>query len=761
MNPIRLVAHSYRTFDRLDLDLPEGCVAVLGQNGAGKSSIVDAIDTCLFGPQSRSLADLHAEGAEDDLLLELTFEHAGELYRIRRTYSPRGRGKTTLDLEQFEGEPTIVVDGRGEHLDELGGFVPLTCESAKATQERIEDILGLSRETFRASAFLAQGDGAAFTEAQPRDRKRILGDVLGLGRYAILRDRARADAQAAQKRLAQLDGVDTAARQVADTRKDVEIDLDEAKSAEIEAVDQLADAERAHAELAQRWQAAKQAASERQIAESNLQAARGKRDHLDALNTAAEEALTAQQITRDELATLATTGQLAEIEAELERIQATETEWRTLVADREALVARAHDARRRRDDLLVRSNELLAKKADAAEKADALEIAEHATCQTCGQTVDGEARARAIDAYRMAAEAFDRDASDLAHQCAAITVPEVPSEIPVPTVAGVHIEDARAAAARTAAQRRADQQQRARLEERLVALQATIAGRPAPDDLLEADRRLTAHERTLVSLGDPVDVAVIEREGAEAKRRLDQARTTLDSARTVHARCQERLAQVDAAESQLIGNALAREELDRELDLCVALDRAFSPDGIPALIVENSAIPQIETDANRMLQDLGTSYRVELRTQAALKSGDGLRDTLDVIVCTETGERPYETFSGGERTRLNLALRIALARLLAHRRGADSRLLVIDEPEYLDEAGTAALVDVLRSLQGDFDKCYLISHVPALRDSFDEVLTVVKGDDGRSRIEAWALDKPLDAVVTAYERAKENDRADT
>jgi len=103
-------------------------------------------------------------------------------------------------------------------------------------------------------------------------------------------------------------------------------------------------------------------------------------------------------------------------------------------------------------------------------------------------------------------------------------------------------------------------------------------------------------------------------------------------------------------------------------------------------------------------------------------------------VLADAGERPYETFSGGERTRINLALRIALARLLAHRRGAESRLLAIDEPEFLDEQGTAALVDVLRDLQADFDRILLISHVPALRDSFDQVLTVSK-DGSRSRID--------------------------
>jgi exonuclease SbcC len=71
--------------------------------------------------------------------------------------------------------------------------VPLTRETTDATQAEIERILGLTRTTFRASAFLRQGDGAAFTEAQPRDRKAILAEILNLAVYDQLLACARDD----------------------------------------------------------------------------------------------------------------------------------------------------------------------------------------------------------------------------------------------------------------------------------------------------------------------------------------------------------------------------------------------------------------------------------------------------------------------------------------------------------------------------------------------------------------------------------------
>jgi exonuclease SbcC len=135
------------------------------------------------------------------------------------------------------------------------------------------------------------------------------------------------------------------------------------------------------------------------------------------------------------------------------------------------------------------------------------------------------------------------------------------------------------------------------------------------------------------------------------------------------------------------------------------------------------------------LRDLGTEYQVELHTQRETKSGS-VADALDIVVYDGTRARPYEGFSGGEKTRIELALRIALAHLLANRRGAESRVLVIDEPDGLDSAGMAALADVLSRLHTDgvFEKILLVSHVAELRDAFEASIHVVC-ENGVSRVD--------------------------
>ena len=164
MRPLRLTAENYVRFPSLTVDFTDGSTAVTGANGAGKSAVLRAIELALFADGSRDLAQwlgLFQERFE----LCLVFDHSGEQYRVRRAY---GKNKATLDLERHHLHP---IPNHPE-------WEPLTRESTRETQAELERILGLSRRTFSASSYLAQGDAGAFTEASPADRKAILSDVL-------------------------------------------------------------------------------------------------------------------------------------------------------------------------------------------------------------------------------------------------------------------------------------------------------------------------------------------------------------------------------------------------------------------------------------------------------------------------------------------------------------------------------------------------------------------------------------------------------
>ena len=726
MNPLAIRLRSFRTFEYLDLDLPEGCCAIVGRvldagatdsNGAGKSSLVNAIEVSLFGPESRSWKGYLTRGDETELTVELTFTHAGETYRVRRGYSARGAGKSTLDLERFEME-----------------WTPLTLGSAKETQALIEQILGFSRRTFRASSFLMQRDASAFTLADPRDRKRILADTLGLDRFDLLLAAVRRDRKTHEGLVARIDGrlEGVTAEGLAAERAALEARLAELAIAEEAATAALAQAEAAleHATVA--WQAEQTASAERAAALARRDAATAALSAKQATAQAASEATALADAARAELAALpaAQTADLEQREADLTA---------QLDAHRETVRAREETLRLRtlreleRGTITAQADLARRKTTELDEKIGHLASGTLDSCPTCQQSLGAAARAATIGSLRAQAQTASDEASALDERAAAIEIPDVPEE-PAPCAAGGELETIRA----QIRQAHEGELRRASLDERIAGHQRTIDAAAVPEyvvALADAREALERIEASLVFLPAPADIAALERDGLIARNAVNLERSRLAETQQAKAIEAERLAQHTAREAQLTADLAARAEHHARLDLLAILERAYGPDGIPALILENRAIPQIETETARLLALLGGPVsRVELRTQR--ENADGaIADALDIVCVTDTGDCDFKDLSGGEQFRVDLALRVALSQLLG-----DCDLIVIDEPDGLDASGKQALIEILRDLElRGKRRLYLISHDSDLRDSFEQTIEVVK-EAGRSRVEGAAVE---------------------
>ena len=161
------------------------------------------------------------------------------------------------------------------------------------------------------------------------------------------------------------------------------------------------------------------------------------------------------------------------------------------------------------------------------------------------------------------------------------------------------------------------------------------------------------------------------------------------------------------------------------------LEKACSREGVQALLIER-ALPEIEDDANELLERLtGGQMQVHFDTQRKLKTSDRLAETLDITIADSAGERPYENFSGGEQFRVNFAIRLALSRILARRSGARLQTLVIDEGFGSQDAdGRQRLVEAINTIQDDFERILVITHIDELQDAFPIRIEVQKGVEG-------------------------------
>ena len=207
MNPIRLSLSgflSYResvTLDFTAFDL--ACIA--GANGAGKSSLLDAITWVLFG-QARKRDDSLINSQSNAAEVGLVFAYEGNIYRVQRSIP---RGKTSVlefhVLQRETGEqdkPASAITDSGLH----GQWKPLTERTLRETQERIEKTLRMNYETFVNASFFLQGNADQFTQQRPGDRKRILGNILGLEVWELYRQGAADRRKGVEAEITALDG---------------------------------------------------------------------------------------------------------------------------------------------------------------------------------------------------------------------------------------------------------------------------------------------------------------------------------------------------------------------------------------------------------------------------------------------------------------------------------------------------------------------------------------------------------------------------
>lgn len=711
MRPTRLTVRNFRALRQAEVEFADGIAAITGANGAGKSSILMAIDFALFGARGEAAGLVNRDG-DGRMLVELEFTHGGETYLVRRQVT---KGKTTVDLEVAD---TVIV-GRN-------GWVPLTKETAAATQVAIETLLGFTRRTLRASSLLMQSDHGAFCNSDPRDRKSILGDALGLDRYACLHTAVRADVAAANADAQRLAGRaealgDRAALE--QTVSDQAAWLAEAQATVETATGELALAEQAAADAAAEWETLRAAATRLQTLQAEHRAAMERAESLRRVDLEAQAAREKADGVRARIATVeklvdehtAATARAVELEAQARRfVEQTQLRRRHL-DDAERLERQRSDS----------SASAMA----VARKLDALDQAERPTCDRCEQHLPDEARtvARAslVREYEQATkrvDELDRQYEQARHAADAV-------QIPGPVVG---LAELRARIAETAGAP-AD----------LAGLRATLAGydetiAKADSDghriaLFEAAAMEASYVSELANLpaADPQAEARAQERALTAQATAARIRDTLAAVRQEipvrqhqHDRAQATLAELDTLAQQQTELAVRARHL-------TLLERAYGPNGIPLLILENAAIPAIEHEANRVLSQLAgkpasEGWTVELRTQAQTVKGD-LRDALDIIVHVPGGEAQYAQLSGSEQVKVALAIRLGVAALLANRRGADCQLLAIDEPEGLDDEGKPALVELVASLADRYSVVLIASHDPDLRDRFDHTIHVQDG----------------------------------
>ena len=193
MRPGRIEMEGFSAFrqrtvvDFTDADL----FAFVGATGAGKSSVIDAMVFALYGSVPRYGSDrlVHPviTQGKPEARVQLDFELAGESYTAVRVVRRTKAGATTKEARLQHGDDVLAAD-------------------ARAVTEAVIDLLGLDLEQFTKCVVLPQGAFAALLHDTSAKRADLLVKLLDFGVYEQVAAAARRHVQAADQRLAVLDG---------------------------------------------------------------------------------------------------------------------------------------------------------------------------------------------------------------------------------------------------------------------------------------------------------------------------------------------------------------------------------------------------------------------------------------------------------------------------------------------------------------------------------------------------------------------------
>ena len=197
MRPITLELSAFgpyasKTVIEMDRLGDQGIYLITGNTGAGKSTIFDAICYVLYGDASgpnKIPAMLRSKYAEPNTptYVEMTFEHVGKIYRIKRNpeyMRPSKKGdKVTKNVANAEIE---FPDGR------------IVTKIKEVTIE-VENLLGINRDQFSQIVMLAQGDFLKLLVAETKDRQDILRKLFKTQYYELLGNKVKEKSNALTK----------------------------------------------------------------------------------------------------------------------------------------------------------------------------------------------------------------------------------------------------------------------------------------------------------------------------------------------------------------------------------------------------------------------------------------------------------------------------------------------------------------------------------------------------------------------------------
>ncbi|TAL34770.1 MAG: SMC family ATPase [Spirochaetes bacterium] len=177
-----LALRNFKQYRELDLEFREGLIGIIGRNGAGKSSIFEAVLLALYGEIPFVKGHLRTSGAGDrePVSVALEFEVSGKRHAVRREF----RGKALA--------PGAELRGPGDALVATG---------QKEVTAAVERLVGMGFEAFTRSIFSGQKELGAISSVTGAERRMLVRRMVGMDRVDAVQKLVRDERNDLKKRI--------------------------------------------------------------------------------------------------------------------------------------------------------------------------------------------------------------------------------------------------------------------------------------------------------------------------------------------------------------------------------------------------------------------------------------------------------------------------------------------------------------------------------------------------------------------------------
>lgn len=159
----RVILKNFKRFRNQEIRFNDGITGILGNNGTGKSTIVEAIFFALYGVQATGISSDYIvssfAGPKDKAEVRLDFRIGGEEYTVHRTFK---KGKTIQHDATFHREGKLRATGVSQ------------------VEAEVRRTLGMGPVDFRNTIYAAQKDLLTLLENTPGRRKEWFLRALGI-----------------------------------------------------------------------------------------------------------------------------------------------------------------------------------------------------------------------------------------------------------------------------------------------------------------------------------------------------------------------------------------------------------------------------------------------------------------------------------------------------------------------------------------------------------------------------------------------------